>query len=187
MLNGIVTSTPGSCPVSGKKVYAIGQGVDPADFIPPAARPEFESFPLIHIGRFDPSKNIPEIIKVCKKFVENGTNLSLTQVGSPSTPQYRKLAEEVISANSSLPWLSFQSSVLQEVPVITVNREYLDIFGGWSDSKNPSLESELGAVVGITLEALAKELSRRREIALNSHSLGQWADSVVELLNSGKK
>ncbi len=218
MLNGIVTSTPGSCPVSGKKVYAIGQGVDPADFMPSMVRPKFESLPLIHIGRFDPSKNVPEIIQVCRKFVENGINLSLTQVGSPSTPQYKKIAEEVISESSSLPWLSFQSSVprkdlsvmlsasfamihsyrgsldktlieatLQEVPVITVNREYLDIFGGWSNSKNPSLESELGAVVGITPEDLVKELSRRREIALNSHSLGQWADSVVELLKSGKK
>ncbi len=217
-LNGIITSTPGSCPVSGDKVLPIGQGVNPADFMPSVDRPVFKTFDLIHVGRFDPSKNIPEIIQVCKKFVAAGTKLTFTQVGSPSTSDYRKIAEEITAENCTLPWLEFHPSVprkelslrlsasfamihayrgsldktlveatMQEVPVITVNQEYLDIFGSWSKNKNPDLDTELEAVMRISSESLKKELSRRRTIALKFHSLNQWADSVAEILIRSKK
>ena len=217
-LNGIITSTPGSCPISGNKVLPIGQGVNPADFMPSIDRPVFKTLNLIHVGRFDPSKNIPEIIQVCKKFDAAGTKLTFTQVGSPSTSDYRKIAERIIAENCNLPWLEFHPSVprkdlsvmlsasfamihayrgsldktlveatMQEVPVITVNQEYLDIFGSWSKHRNPSLDSELEAVTRASSESLKKELSRRRTIALKSHSLNQWADSVAKILIHSKK
>jgi hypothetical protein len=57
----ILTSTPGSCPLSGAKVSYLGQAIDQGLFI-------FKSdlnYPLkrcVHVGRLDPSKNVNLII-----------------------------------------------------------------------------------------------------------------------------
>jgi glycosyltransferase involved in cell wall biosynthesis len=214
LLDGIITSSPGSCPVSGKKVRAIGQGVDPRYFLPEDTRPNFKNYPLIHFGRFDPSKNVLEIIEVCESFISRGLNLTLTQVGSPSTIEYEKIAEDVKLKYHSKEWLTFLPSMprqelsgllsksyamihayrgsldktlieatMQRVPVVTINEEYLEIFGCWSTSQVLSLESELESVMSLNPKALSSELLRRQTIALHSHSLTHWSRLVAETLN----
>lgn len=213
-LDGIITSSSGSCPVSGKKVHAIGQGVDPRYFLPEEKRPDFQGYPLIHFGRFDPSKNISEIIEVCDLFIGRGFSLTLTQVGSPSTLEYEKIAEDVKSKYRSNDWLTFLPSMprkelstlllksyamihayrgsldktlieatMQQVPVITINEEYLEIFGRWSTSQVLSLQSEMESVMSLDPKTLSSELLRRQNIALHSHSLTHWSRLVAETLN----
>lgn len=209
-LDGIITSSAGSCPVSGLKVHAIGQGIDPVMFQPQVERKEFTNFPLIHFGRFDPSKNILEIINVCEKFIKKGFNLTFTQVGSPSTTNYERIANEIKSNHESTSWITFLPSLprqelsnmlsrsyamihafrgsldktlieatMQKIPVITLNEEYLEIFGRWSNHPILSLENELETVIGLTPRLISGELHRRYEIAIQSHSLSHWAESLA--------
>ena len=56
LLNGIITSTPGSCPIDGSKIHAIGQAVDAAQF-PLRNLSDIKLSKLVHIGRFDKSKD----------------------------------------------------------------------------------------------------------------------------------
>jgi len=213
-LNGIITSTSGSCPVAGNKVFVIGQGVDPTFFIPTEERINFRNFPLIHFGRFDPSKNIPEIIRVCEEFIQNRVPLTFTQVGSPSTSEYARIAERIKNKYKSENWISFLPSkprqelsgllskcyamihgyrgsldktlieaTMQRVPVITINEEYLEAFGSWSNSPIANLSGELEAVMGLSADELNLELHRRQAIALRSHSLVHWAESVAKTIN----
>ena len=65
-LTGIITSTPGSCPIRGKKVSPIGQGIDESIFLRdtlPNYNPK-RKLRGISVGRIDPSKKIEEIISV---------------------------------------------------------------------------------------------------------------------------
>ena len=66
LTNGVITSTPGSCPIKGRKVFAIGQSVDSKVF-DRKSRLDAPIKNLIHIGRFDPYKNIEEIVTGVKK------------------------------------------------------------------------------------------------------------------------
>jgi glycosyltransferase involved in cell wall biosynthesis len=83
-VNGIITSTPGSCPISGNKVTSIGQALIPKsfDFI---LRDKNELSRALHIGRFDPSKNIDLIGETCAKILAEGLPLTFTQIGNSST------------------------------------------------------------------------------------------------------
>jgi hypothetical protein len=72
---------------------------------------------------------------------------------------------------------------MQRVPVITINEEYLEIFGRWSTSQVLSLESELESVMSLDRKMMSMELLRRQTIALHSHSLSHWSQLVAETLN----
>ena len=79
--SGIVTSTPGSCPIRSPKIFPIGQAVDEALF--KNARSSFKrrSIKAIHIGRLDPSKNILELISTLSSERFRGKFKSLTLIG----------------------------------------------------------------------------------------------------------
>ena len=113
-VNGIITSTSGSCPITGKKVFPIGQAVIPESF-EFNARQVNEFTKALHVGRFDPSKNIYLLAETCVKISENGTPITFTQIGNPTTDlakryaksfeiEYADLIEkQVILVESSIP------------------------------------------------------------------------------------
>jgi glycosyltransferase involved in cell wall biosynthesis len=108
-INGVITSTVGSCPIESKKVNAIGQSVDPNQFLEIKKKIR-ERNKFLHIGRFDVSKNIPEIIQVLITEREKNPKIELAIIGSPSSKENALKAEEVISANSKhigAGWLKF--------------------------------------------------------------------------------
>lgn len=74
-------------------------------------------------------------------------------------------------------------STLNLNPVATLNKGYIREFGRWSQKTTNSdksfLLSEIDAILSLSKKELERELSRRREIVLNSHSLSHW---VVEVL-----
>lgn len=83
-ITGVMTSTSGSCPLSGEKISVIGQGVDPTIF----ESQRKVSNPLekcVHIGRADPSKNLKTLFEFARFQHDLNPNFKLIQVGSPST------------------------------------------------------------------------------------------------------
>ena len=115
LTDGIITSTPGSCPVKGKKVFLIGQSIDVKRFIK-GNRNFHEIRKLIHIGRFDPSKNIDLIIEVVDKLRDKNRDLQLEIIGSPSTEQYKLEAKKIIDKyNSNYNWLKFTPYISRDL------------------------------------------------------------------------
>lgn len=82
-LDGIVTSTQGSCPIRGVKVKVIGQGIDSEMFVfsPPET---LDKLRFLHIGRFDQSKRIHEILEAMTRVREKFPFAKFTQIGSPA-------------------------------------------------------------------------------------------------------
>ncbi len=83
-IGGVLTSTTGSCPLSGRKVTVIGQGVDPLIFNSRGRKSGFLDAG-IHIGRADPSKNLRKIFEFTVSEHLKNVNFNLLQVGGPST------------------------------------------------------------------------------------------------------
>jgi len=127
-LTGIVTSTFGSCPISGPKVKTIGQAVDDKLF-------DFKQIDLsnlkklIHVGRFDKSKNVELIIKEVQVLRNEFSNLTLTLVGSPSNANEYEYSNNVLNKYKYLvheDWLTFRSSIpRRDIPELFSN---FDIF-----------------------------------------------------------
>lgn len=119
-VNGIITSTKGSCPIKSKKVFPIGQAIDEEFFTLSASKTNVSLNRGIHIGRFDPSKNLDLIFSEVDSLRLKFPQLSITQVGAPSTPfaksEYNSLLDKWSSSLSD-GWMSIQDSVTRgEIP-----------------------------------------------------------------------
>ena len=71
------------------------------------------------------------------------------------------------------------------MPVITLNPEYIAVFGTWSSARNPDLYQEYAALHAKAPSEITEELNRRRGIANTSHSSAQWIQKLSEILQSG--
>jgi glycosyltransferase involved in cell wall biosynthesis len=71
------------------------------------------------------------------------------------------------------------------MPVITLNPEYIAVFGTWSSAPNPDLYQEYAALHAKAPSEITEELNRRRGIANTSHSSAQWIQKLSEILQSG--
>jgi len=112
----IVTSTPGSCPITGSKVIAIGQSIDEERF---QALPfnELKLAKLVHIGRFDKSKNIQCLIDSAREIRRIYPDLELTLIGSPANEESRAWAQGLVNSSESEVrngWLIFRESIPRE-------------------------------------------------------------------------
>jgi glycosyltransferase involved in cell wall biosynthesis len=118
-VNSIVTSTQGSCPLQGRKVITIGQAIDENRFTEiPLEKLNLSK--LIHIGRFDKSKNIELLIEQATALRSEFKEISLTLVGSPANQESRIWAEKLIHSHRDeveKGWLKFSESIARsEVP-----------------------------------------------------------------------
>jgi len=112
-VTGIITSTKGSCPIQGPKIFVIGQAID-AEVYKFSIRESNDFNKLVHIGRFDPSKNIDLIIRSVKEFRKDNPKASLTLIGQPSTSFAKKEAAKMLEkygAEISEGWLIFRNSI----------------------------------------------------------------------------
>jgi hypothetical protein len=73
-------------------------------------------------------------------------------------------------------------STMLSVPVVTINPEYINIFGSWSNSEPVSLISEYRALKSLDFADLNTELNRRHLLAVRSHSLANWVNQLSQLL-----
>jgi glycosyltransferase involved in cell wall biosynthesis len=221
--NGILTATAGSCPITGPKVHVVGHSIDTGIF----KRNSNFNFPIekfVHIGRFDPSKNIRLIIETLKKIKEVNSNLHFTTIGIPSGEANMNYYQDLLSEfdqDGSSPWLTFNGSVPRHLladqlnnydcfihafagsldkavleatfvglPVVTLNAEYLKIFGSWNlnyKSSEHTLLEEVNSLLNLTKIELNAEIDRRYQIAQEFYELEGWAQRVLSIIDSPNK
>jgi glycosyltransferase involved in cell wall biosynthesis len=214
-VNSIVTSTPGSCPIKSEKVLPIGQAIDASKF----AKISLEKLnlnKLIHIGRFDKSKQIETLIEAAIELRKENNQIELQLVGSPANEESKVWAKGLSARYGDQiesGWLQFEGSISRNlfpgkmaksgcffhayigsldktlvestmlcVPVVTINPEYINIFGSWSNSAPVSLIAEYIALTSLNFADLDSELNRRYTLALRSHSLTNWVNQLTQLL-----
>lgn len=214
-VNRIISSTYGSCPMPASLVTPIGQAIDEHKFkILP-----FNNFDLnkvIHIGRFDKSKNIQVLISSTREIRKSYPDVKLTLIGSPANEESEIWAEALIAESKSdvqAGWLNFRTAIPRDafgaeialqgcflhgyvgsldktliestmlgIPVVSINPEYLAIFGSWSETNEVNLVDEYLAMRRKTTMQLKSEVARRREIAQSQHSLNHWISELTSLL-----
>lgn len=113
-VDGVVTSTEGSCPIKGKKVFCIGQGINLENFTALFEKQEFSIRNLVHVGRFDASKNISMLMDVARDLRGTHPDLTFTQIGSPSTPVAEGYFQNTIlkfSEDLDEGWLQIKGSI----------------------------------------------------------------------------
>ena len=132
--NGILTATPGSCPLSGSKVHVIGHSID-AKIFKRKSSPNFPISSFVHVGRFDPSKNIKLIIETLQNLKVSKNDVNFTNIGVPSgeanTNYYQNIISEFARDKNST-WLKFESSVpRQTLPNLLNNFDcFIHAFNG---------------------------------------------------------
>ena len=109
-LDGIITSTSGSCPINKRNVFTIGQAINPNDFY------RNDNFvrnldKYCHVGRFDSSKGIIEIIRATSSQRNKNPNLKLTLIGSPSNEKQLNYSLDVRKENEHKDLISFISAI----------------------------------------------------------------------------
>lgn len=112
----VVTSTPGSCPLESSRVIAIGQAIDEKKFAPIPIH-SLDLSKLIHIGRFDKSKNIDHLIEAAREIRKTKFDTSLTLVGTPANAESKAWANGLISDSKQdieNGWLSFEPAIPRE-------------------------------------------------------------------------
>jgi glycosyltransferase involved in cell wall biosynthesis len=212
MLDGIVSSTQGSCPVRRSEKFLIGQAIDTRDF-KFKSKGDLGLNNLVHLGRFDPSKDIAGILKTVESLQRHFPEIQFTQIGNPTTETAKEYANSLKIAysnrflflesvsRSEIPKVltnydcfihayvgsldkSLVEATMLGLPVITLNKEYQKIFGTWSDLLDASLYDEYVAVSNLRLDDLRQELIFRRKIAEKDHSLDNWVDKLANILQS---
>lgn len=219
--SGVLTATAGSCPISSSKIKVVGHSIDANLF----QRKTSISFPIsrfIHVGRFDPSKNIELIVDTLKIMKSANFNLTFTNLGSPSgksnSAYYRKVTDKH-KLDSDKAWIDFKKAIpryllpneLQNydafihafsgsldkavleatflgLPVVTINPEYLRIFGSWDLEDrfaHHSLDNEVTKLSALSIDELENEVERRHKLAQQFYELVGWGKRVSRILKSG--
>jgi len=83
-VDGIITSTYGSCPIQKSNTFIIGQSIKPQQFRFYNHTIQKDKIRFIHVGRIDPSKEIEKIIDLVSNYNLNISEASLTLVGKPT-------------------------------------------------------------------------------------------------------
>jgi glycosyltransferase involved in cell wall biosynthesis len=152
-INQLVTSTKGSCPIEGSKVLYIGQSIDESNFdMKDISNSKLENF--VHIGRFDPSKDIDLIISEFLKLRRVYSDIKLTIIGNPSDTEsleYKNSLEEKYFEYLHHGVITFQPSVKRTDvgKVLTDFDVFLHAFRGSLDKT--LLEATLVGLPVITL------------------------------------
>lgn len=168
-LNNVVTSTAGSCPLTGPKVKIIGQAVD-VDFYIGNSKPAY--FPpkrWLTIGRIDPSKNLEEIILEFALVRKEIQNLSLDIFGKPSSEEnleyYSRLIRWVNNLGYS-DWIKFKGYINHsEIEGTLLN------YDGFAHAFRGSLDKAL--LEAIALKRFVVSSNHEYLDLFHTHSLGK--------------
>lgn len=210
----MLTSTPGSCPIKSEKVQAIGQGIDTKIFKQINFKHR-EFLRAVHIGRADRSKRLEMLITETQRIrTSTRRNISLDIIGTPSNQEERFWFDGIQNEANQAKlggWLHIRQGVnrldvpgilsemdffvhafngsldktlieatLCKVPVLTLNPEYLQIFGTWNKFGSISILAEYQALISLSMVEIENEISRRYQIAYQSHSYDQWITAIAK-------
>jgi hypothetical protein len=73
-------------------------------------------------------------------------------------------------------------STMLRVPVISINPEYIKVFGKWGVGDDLTLGGEYRAMRNMRQEEIDQELLRRYKIAQKHHSLENWLVRLSQIL-----
>jgi hypothetical protein len=74
-------------------------------------------------------------------------------------------------------------ATISGLPVITLNREYVEIFGRWNKSTfHLDLRSELTALQRLNESEITSELIQRSALVRENHSLNSWITKLACIL-----
>jgi glycosyltransferase involved in cell wall biosynthesis len=188
-VDGIVTSTEGSCPINSENVFRIGQGINLDNFQATIEKQEFRIQNLVHVGRFDSSKNISLLMGVARDLRASHPDLTFTQIGSPSTPvaeEYFQKTKLMFKADLDEGWLQVRGSIKRiDLPSELGNFDvFLHAYAGSLDKT--LIEATLSGLPVVTInEEYLKEFGRWNKVgdfSLKSEIL--FLDSItLEELN----
>jgi glycosyltransferase involved in cell wall biosynthesis len=166
--NGIITSTKFSCPIKGSKVIEIGQAIDSATFNGPEFRGPIRK--LIHLGRFDESKNIAALIETVSSMRNEYPELTLEIIGTASNPKNQSYANSILKKYKEEKWLKF----LPSIPRAQVPKKLIE-----SDCFIHAYEGSLDKI-------LVEATFVRRPVVTRNHGyleeFGTWSDSIPSTL-----
>ena len=183
--NGILTATAGSCPLSGSKVHVIGHSIDTKIF----KRKSSLNFPIssfVHVGRFDPSKNIRLIIESLQNLRVTKSDVNFTNIGLPSGAANTSYYENIISEfniDKNSTWMKFESSVpRQTLPSLLNNFDcFIHAFNGSLDKA--VLEATFIGLPVVTINAEYKKIfgSWDKNNRLNEYTLLEELNFLLNL------
>lgn len=178
-----------------------------------------DSLRLVHIGRLDKSKRLSLLMEFSRKLNSMKYSNTLDFFGKSSFLKSNvdddfesaSLGMEGITFRGTIPRNqipsvltkydffihgfdgSLDKSILEAtallLPVLTINREYLRIFGQWScieiDALNELdfLFAEFSAIRRLSDDEIMKQLNLRKQKVQDFHSLSNWASSIARILN----
>jgi glycosyltransferase involved in cell wall biosynthesis len=83
---------------------------------------------------------------------------------------------------------SLDKSILEStalgIPVITTNREFIEEFGTWGQTQTFSFDNEFEALLGMKPKDLKFEVTRRKNLVLENHSIEAWACKMATIIKS---
>ena len=194
-VDGIFTSTIGSCPIKSTKIIYLGQGVDSSLF----SGAVLKNAPikrLVHYGRVDPSKDISTIILAVQNLRRENENFHLDVVGSPSSEsseRYLLSIKQKWGHEIESGWLQFKPSVPRsEIPELLKSYDcFIHAFKGSLDKT--LIEATLSLLPVITLnQEYLREFTKFKEfpnISLEAQLIDLISmpqESVNEMLESRK-
>lgn len=174
-LSGVISSTQGSCPLHGRKVHFVGQGVDEKIFLrkDPAYSPPKNGIRGITVGRLDPSKRVEEIVLSSIAGTSKERFLNLTLIGAPSKgyASYNEELRQEFAQLISSSRLFFKGSMERKsLPFLMQNSDvFLHAFRG-------SLDKTL---IEATIFGLPVITSNIEYISI----FGSWSDSQHSNIN----
>lgn len=137
-LDALITSTPGSCPVSGERVFPIGQAVDTNISDRISKLPTWPPKSFYHISRMDPSKNIERIVEALLPYHQSDRSISLTFYGAPSSEETMDYFEQLkykFSGSDYSDWVHFEGPIdNKDLAQISLNHDaFIHAFWGSLD------------------------------------------------------
>jgi glycosyltransferase involved in cell wall biosynthesis len=173
-MDALITSTKDSFPIASKKLWIIGQAIEPKLFINKKERNYLKLKNLVHIGRLDKSKNISLIIDsvtILRHLVSE--DLTLTFFGDyrskNGTIQHDFILQKYRDAIES-GWLLFQSPIPRSVVPSKLNN--YDVFIHAFDG---SLDKTLIEATMSLLPVVTVNKGYRKEF-------GSWSDDINSTL-----
>jgi len=160
-LTGVITSTPGSCPIRGHKVHAIGQAIDHQVFSAVKSIPKNPPLCWYHVGRFDESKQIHLIIEVFRELRSMGWKVTLDLYGEPSAGSSNQYYIDTLSSVSLFAdsnWFKYHGAITRtQLPKIAeLHDGFVHAFQGSLDKAVLEGVMSKRVVVSINDEFLAE-------------------------------